>query len=90
MEKQLSVRNPEYVATGAVAEHCGVCKVTVLRWIDKGYLVAFRLPSGHYRIRNDDFNEFLVKHKMPGYVWSGRKREPPLILDTADGNSTGS
>jgi len=53
---------PEYLTTGAVAKQCGVSKVTVLRWIEEGYLPSFRLPKGHNRIRREDFYEFLNKH----------------------------
>ena len=56
---------PEYVATGFVAEHCGVSKVTVLRWIEKGHLSAFRLPGGHYRIYGKDFIKFLANYNIP-------------------------
>jgi excisionase family DNA binding protein len=56
---------PEYITSGAAAERCGVSKVTVLRWIKKGYLAAFRLPEGHYRIYRDDFSKFLAKHSIP-------------------------
>jgi len=55
----------EYLTTGAVAEYCGVTSVTVLRWIRKGHLPAFRLPEGHYRISRNDFGEFLVEHGIP-------------------------
>jgi excisionase family DNA binding protein len=55
----------EYLTTGKVAQYCGVSKVTVLRWIDKGYLQAFRLPEGHYRIHKDDFDEFMEKNGIP-------------------------
>ena len=53
---------PEYLTTGAVAKHCGVSKVTVLRWIEEGYLPTFRLPKGHNRIHREDLHEFLKKH----------------------------
>ncbi|MFC1958975.1 helix-turn-helix domain-containing protein [Chloroflexota bacterium] len=56
---------PEYITTGAIAGCCGVSRVTVLRWIGKGHLAAFRLPEGHYRIHRDDFSKFLVKHVIP-------------------------
>lgn len=65
MGKGLEEQYPEYITTGTVAEYCGVSKVTVLRWIDKGHLTAFRLPEGHYRIHRDDFGQFLAKHSMP-------------------------
>ena len=56
---------PEHLTTGAVARYCGVSKVTVLRWIEKGYLTAFKLPGGQNRIHRDDFGEFITKHKIP-------------------------
>ena len=65
MEKGLEERCPEYITTGTVAGYCGVSKVTVLRWIEKGYLAAFRLPGGHFRIPRDDFSKFLAKHIIP-------------------------
>jgi excisionase family DNA binding protein len=56
---------PEYLTTGIVARHCGVSKVTVLRWIENGNLTAFRLPGGQNRIHRDDFFAFAAKHRIP-------------------------
>jgi two-component system, OmpR family, response regulator VicR len=56
---------PQYLTTGAVAKYCGVSKVTVLRWIEKGNLIAFRLPSGQNRIQRDNFIAFAEKHSIP-------------------------
>jgi excisionase family DNA binding protein len=56
---------PEYLTTGNVARHCGVSKVTVLRWIEKGDLTAFKLPGGQNRIHRDDFYTFAAKHGIP-------------------------
>jgi excisionase family DNA binding protein len=56
---------PEYLTTGAVARHCGVSKVTVLRWIEQGNLTAFKLPGGQNRIHRDDFFAFASKHDIP-------------------------
>ena len=56
---------PEYLTTGAVAQHCGVSKVTVLRWIEQGNLNAFKLPGGQNRIHRDDFFTFATKHNIP-------------------------
>jgi two-component system response regulator VicR len=56
---------PEYLTTGIVARHCGVSKVTVLRWIERGDLTAFRLPGGQNRIHRDDFYAFAAKHSIP-------------------------
>jgi excisionase family DNA binding protein len=56
---------PEYLTTGAVARHCGVSKVTVLRWIENGNLIAFKLPGGQNRIHRDEFYNFATKHSIP-------------------------
>ena len=53
------------LTTGAIAQYCGVTGVTVLRWIRKGHLPAFRLPGGHYRISRDNFSKFLDEHNIP-------------------------
>jgi excisionase family DNA binding protein len=66
LKTELEEKYPVYLTTGAVARHCGVSKVTVLRWIEKGYLTAFRLPGGQNRIHRDDFSEFLARYSMPG------------------------
>ena len=65
METRLKKSWPEYLTTGAVARQCGVSKVTVLRWIEKGDLAAFRLPGGQNRIHRDDFYAFATKHSIP-------------------------
>lgn len=56
---------PTYLTTGTVAKYCGVSKVTVLRWIEKGNLVSFKLPGGQNRIHRDDFFAFANKHGIP-------------------------
>lgn len=54
---------PEYLTTGYVAKYCGVSNTTALRWIKKGQLQAFVLPSGHYRIHKDDFIKFIENYR---------------------------
>ena len=56
---------PEYVTVGFIARRCGVSNTTVLRWIVKGDLAAFRLPAGHYRIARENFTEFLRNFGIP-------------------------
>jgi excisionase family DNA binding protein len=58
-------RFQEYLTTGVTARYCGVSKVTVLRWIEKGELKAFKLPGGQNRIHQDDFYAFATKHNIP-------------------------
>jgi excisionase family DNA binding protein len=52
-----------------IATYCQVSKSTVLEWIKRGRLKAFRLPSGHYRIDKKDFREFLEKWHIPVKEW---------------------
>ena len=65
MSKNRDEVYPVYLTTGTVAKYCGVSKVTVLRWIEKGNLVAFKLPGGQNRIHRDDFFAFANKHGIP-------------------------
>jgi excisionase family DNA binding protein len=65
LKTRLKTPYPEFLTTGAVARYCGVSKVTVLRWIEKGNLVAFRLPGGQNRIHRDDFYAFADRHSIP-------------------------
>jgi len=65
LNKSVNNTSREYYTTGSVAELCGVSRITVLRWIEKGYLLAFRLPEGHYRIHVSDLNRFLKEYNIP-------------------------
>ena len=65
MEARPEKNCSEYTTTGTVAKHCGVSKVTVLRWIQKGILAAFKLPGGQNRIYIDDFYLFVTAHGIP-------------------------
>ena len=67
MVKEVEERSPEYITIGTVAGNCKLSKVTVSRWIEKGYLIALRLSEGHHRTHRDDFAKFLAKHDMPGH-----------------------
>jgi excisionase family DNA binding protein len=59
-------RYPECVTVSFIARCCQVSTTTVLRWIEGGRLLAFRLPSGHYRIGSEEFDRFLTDHNIPG------------------------
>ena len=48
-----------------IAQYCRVSKGTVLKWIKDGKLVAYRLPSGHYRVEKEDFKDFLLRYNFP-------------------------
>jgi len=54
------------LTTGQIAKYCGVNFRTVIRWIERGQLKAFKLPGrGDNRIEVRHFLEFLTTHKMP-------------------------
>jgi len=65
MKSEVEQCSPEYITVGFIARRCGVSNTTVLRWIEKGQLPAFRLPAGHYRVEREDFAGFLTNYGMP-------------------------
>ena len=55
---------------------------SVKKWVNEGYIVAFRTPGGHRRIRAADLVQFLDEHKIPvprALQEAGRRRI--LIVD---------
>ena len=55
----------ELLTASDVARYCGVTSVTVSRWIKGNKLRAYTTPGGHYRIRKQDFREFLEASGLP-------------------------
>ncbi|MBL1260554.1 MAG: response regulator [Thiotrichaceae bacterium] len=54
------------MTTGEVAKYCGVSFRTVIRWIERGHLNAYKLPGrGDNRVQMADFMLFLKQNKMP-------------------------
>ncbi|MFK7818672.1 MAG: response regulator [Planctomycetaceae bacterium] len=54
------------LTSGEVARLCNVNFRTVLRWIERGELAAYKLPGrGDNRIRMEDFLEFVAVNQMP-------------------------
>lgn len=54
------------LTTGEAAKYCGVNFRTVIRWIERGHLDAYKLPGrGDNRIPVDTFVDFLRKNDMP-------------------------
>jgi two-component system, OmpR family, response regulator VicR len=72
------------LTTGEIADWCGVNLRTVLRWIGRGELKAFRLPGprGDNRILFGDFLEFLKNHQMP--IPQGLGNSTPKLLLVED------
>ncbi|MDQ6969644.1 MAG: response regulator [Mariprofundus sp.] len=48
-----------YITTGKAAALCGVGINSIKRWIQKGELQCVITPGGHWRIAEDEFQQFL-------------------------------
>lgn len=60
------VRDKQALTTGEVAKYCGVNFRTVIRWIERGHLDAYKLPGrGDNRIPVESFVSFLKGNNMP-------------------------
>ena len=79
----------ELLTASEVAGYCGVTSVTVSRWIRGNKLRAYTTPGGHYRIRRQDFREFLKSSGLPvdeRYFW----RDTNLGSEDKHGKDSGS
>jgi excisionase family DNA binding protein len=59
---------------------------SVKKWVNEGYIIAFRTPGGHRRIRAADLVVFLDQHKIPvprALQEAGRRRV--IIVDDDTG-----
>jgi len=60
------VTDKQALTTGEAAKYCGVNFRTVIRWIERGHLDAYKLPGrGDNRIPVDTFVDFLRQNDMP-------------------------
>lgn len=58
-------RRRRALTTGQMAEYCQVRPATVFNWIKEGKLKAYSTPGGHYRVRLEDFLDFLERYEIP-------------------------
>jgi excisionase family DNA binding protein len=64
--RRLKLKGQTLVTVDTIASYCMVSSSTVRRWIRDGRLSAFQLPSGHFRVRDSDFVDFLKRYNIPG------------------------
>lgn len=70
------------LTTGEAAALCGVSFRTVLRWIERGLLPAYKLPGrGDRRIRRIDLHRFMQEHGMTAQETAPRSARRVLIVD---------
>lgn len=74
--------NRKPLTTGQVARYCGVSRMGVIRWIRQGKLKAYTTPGGHYRIREEDFQEFLRRFDIPPNPSFSLKAAPRILVVT--------
>ncbi len=66
----------EHLSLGKVAKRCNVSRTTVYRWIISGHLKAYSLPSGHFRVRPQDLDEFCRTFGIPDVGAAAHRRKP--------------
>lgn len=63
---------PAVLTSREAGQRCGVSFRTVIRWIERGDLPAYRLPGrGDYRIAVADLRDFARRHGLPEPVSTG-------------------
>ena len=69
------------LTTGEAARYCGVNFRTVIRWIERGQLKAYKLPGrGDHRICVEDFVAFLRDNAMPVPAELGSATRKVLLM----------
>lgn len=72
----------DVLTTGEAAEICGVNFRTVMRWIDRGLLQAYRLPGrGDRRVLREELQRFMLENGIPDRSISNALPRRVLIAD---------
>lgn len=73
---------PDVLTTGEAARICGVNFRTVLRWIERGLLQAYRLPGrGDRRVLSDELHRFMLENGIPDRSIAQAVPRRVLIVD---------
>jgi excisionase family DNA binding protein len=67
--------------TFEAARICHVTHHSIKNWIKQGLIKASRTPGGHYRILEEDLNEFREKYDM---FPEEKRREKPVVMVVDD------
>lgn len=73
----MNITGKIYTITQA-AELCGINRTTLWRWIKSGKLLAYQTPTGQYRIKKDDLENFIEKELR--FLDPPTPKEPDRIL----------
>lgn len=80
----------DVLTTGEIAKLCGVNFRTVIRWIDKGYIEAYKLPGrGDNRVTRENVIKFMRANDMPippelGEANTGDSRVETAVPEVAE------
>lgn len=76
----------EVLTTSEAAKLCGVSFRTVIRWVERGELQAYRLPGrGDYRVQVEELRRFMREHGMPEPQAPQVEARRVLIVDDEPG-----
>lgn len=85
MPLEPALEAPVVLTSREAGQRCGVSFRTVIRWIERGDLAAYRLPGrGDYRIALADLREFTRRHGLPEPAAPGEAPAPSnriLVVD---------
>lgn len=72
----------QYYTTGEVAAMCGVSFRTVIRWVQRGFLKANRLPGrGDHRVSRVDLESFLKKNNIEAQLNPTNTGKRALVVE---------
>ncbi len=78
--------NDGHMSLGKIAKICNVSRTTVYRWIINGHLKAYSLPSGHFRVRPEELDEFRQAFGIP--MEAGGEQAPETTSPTPAASDT--
>jgi excisionase family DNA binding protein len=61
----MAIEHKLILTTFDAAKLCNANITSIKNWIEKGEIVAFRTPGGHFRIERRALSDFLERHQMP-------------------------
>ena len=68
-------QHQEFLTTGQAAELCSVTRNAVFKWIQSGYLTAYRTAGGHHRIDKRELERFMnASRPLPSKNTRAQKR----------------
>lgn len=71
-------------SVGEAARALGISPSTVRNWIAKGYIHAFRLPSGIRRIPHDELTRLVNEYFAPAPVTVADDAQPELNFEPSE------